>query len=88
MAQDAKNRPVHEVRYGSVKAVIWKNKTSNGHMMNVTVARIYKDGNEWKESSSFGADELPTLAKALNDAHTWIQSQKAEQRAAATEKAA
>ena len=83
-----KNRPSHTIRYGSVKAVVWKNKTSNGHMFNVTVARLYKDGDEWKESTSFGSEDLPLLAKALNDCHTWIESEKAEQRASATEKAA
>jgi len=77
MAKNASNKPVHEVRYGSIKAVIWKNETANGVMHNVTVTRIYKDGEEWKESSGFGRDDLLVLAKALNDAHTWIHAQKA-----------
>jgi len=70
-------RPVHEIRYGSVKVVIWKNETSNGHMHNVTVARIYKDGDEWKESSGFGRDDVLVLAAALEDAFKWIHAQKA-----------
>jgi hypothetical protein len=74
------NKPSHVVRYGGIKAVIWQNQTSNGPMYNVTVARTYKDGEEWKESSSFGADELLTLAKALNEAHTWIFEQRARNR--------
>jgi hypothetical protein len=77
MAKPAANKPVHEIRYGSIKAVIWKNDTANGAMHNVTVARIYKDGEEWKESSGFGRDDLLVLAKALDEAHTWIHSQKA-----------
>ena len=71
------NKPSHVVRYGGVKAVVWQNQTSNGPMYNVTVARTYRDGEEWKESSSFGSDELLTLAKALNDAHSWIFEQRA-----------
>ena len=74
------NKPSHVVRYGAVKAVVWQNQTSNGPMYNVTVARTYRDGEEWKESSSFGADELLTLAKALNEAHTWIFAQRARDR--------
>lgn len=70
------NKPAHEIRYGQVKAVIWKNQTAHGHMFNVTFARIYKDGDEWKESSSFGSDDLLVLAKAADDAHTWIHIQK------------
>lgn len=77
MAKPVSNKPVHEIRYGSIKAVIWKNDTANGAMHNVTVARIYKDGEEWKESSGFGRDDLLVLAKALDEAHTWIHSQKA-----------
>jgi len=77
MAKPASKKPVHEIRYGSIKAVIWKNDTANGAMHNVTVARIYKDGEEWKESSGFGRDDLLVLAKALDEAHTWIHAQKA-----------
>lgn len=76
MNDNAKNRPVHEIRYGNVKVVIWRNPTQNGHMFNVTAARLFKDGDEWKEASSFGRDDLLVLAKALNDAHSWIHGQK------------
>lgn len=76
MPENTKNRPVHEIRYGSVKVVIWKNQTQNGHMFNVTAARLFRDGDKWKEASSFGQDELLVLAKALNDAHSWIHVQK------------
>lgn len=72
-----KNRPVKEIRYGSIKAVVWKNQTQNGPMFNVSVARIYKDGNDWKESTSFGQEDLPILSKALLDAHTFIHQQAA-----------
>ena len=75
-ARQTANRPVHEIRYGNVKTVIWKNSTVNGAMYNVTVARLYKDGDQWKESSSFGEGELLVLAKALGDAHTWIHENK------------
>lgn len=74
---ESKSRPAHEIRFGSVKVVIWKNQTANGHMYNVTVARIYKDNGEWKESSGFGVDDLLVLAKALNDAFAWIHAQRA-----------
>jgi hypothetical protein len=73
---NAPNRPVNEIRYGYVKVLVWANDTSNGTRHNVTVARIYKDGDEWKETSSFGRDDLLPLAKALDQAHTWIYEQK------------
>lgn len=77
MPNNDANRPVHEIRFGSIKAVIWKNQTANGFMHNVTVARIYKEGDDWKESSGFGRDDLLTLAAALEEAFKWIHSQRA-----------
>ena len=73
---NASNRPAHEIRYGHVKVLVWANGTSNGTRHNVTVCRLYKDGDEWKETSGFGRDDLLLLAKAVDEAHTWIYAQK------------
>lgn len=70
-----KTRPVHEVRLGRIKAAIWENETQNGTRHNVTVSRLYKDGEEWKDSTSFGRDDLPLVAKVVDQAHSWIFSQ-------------
>lgn len=67
-----KAKPVHEVRLGSVKAAIWQNDTANGKRYSVTVSRLYKDGDEWKRSDSFGRDDLPLLAKVVDRAHSWV----------------
>lgn len=70
------NRPVHTVRYRNIKATVWLNQTAKGAMHNVTVSRSYKtDGQDWRNSSSFGQADLLPLAKALNDAHSWIHQQ-------------
>ncbi len=68
----SKLQPVHEVRLGAVKAAIWENETSVGTRHNVTVSRLYKDRDEWKQTESFGRDDLPLLAKVVDMAHTWI----------------
>jgi hypothetical protein len=78
MSKSDKNRPVHEVRLGRIKAAIWENDTQNGTRHNVTVTRLYKDGDAWKDSSSFGRDDLPLVAKVVDLAHTWIFGQGAE----------
>ena len=72
----AKDKPVHEVRLGSVKAAIWKNASDKGVRYNVTFERIYKDGDEWKATISFGRDDLLGLAKVADRAHSWIHEQK------------
>ena len=72
---NSKNKPVHEVRLGMVKASIWENQIGDTARYNVSVTRFYKDGEEWKFSDSFGRDDLLLLAKVADRAHTWICDQ-------------
>lgn len=76
--REAKVRPVHEVRLGRIRAAIWENNTETGIRHNVTITRLYKEGNDWKDSTSFGRDDLPLLAKVADLAHTWIFSHMSE----------
>lgn len=71
----AKKKPVHEVRLGRIRAAIWENETEQGTVHNVTLSRLYKDGDEWKDSTSFGRDDLLLLAKVADLAHTWVYEQ-------------
>jgi hypothetical protein len=73
----AKHKPVHDIRIAGIKAAIWENETQNGMRHNVTVCRLYKDGEQWKQTESFGRDDLLVLAKVLDQAHTWIFEQSA-----------
>jgi hypothetical protein len=80
-AEKTANRPVHTVRYGAVRAAIWRNVVDNGNATRplycVTFRRSYKDGEkQWKECASFGIDDLLLLAKAADEAHTWIARQR------------
>ncbi len=71
----SKQKPVHEIRLGRVKATIWQNATDNGTRYNVAVCRLYKDGENWKQTSSFGRDDLPLVAKVSDLAHSWLYQQ-------------
>lgn len=73
--QQTKSRPVHEVRLGRIRAAVWENETQNGTRHNVTLSRLYKDGEEWKDSTSFGRDDLPLVGKVVDMAHSWIFEQ-------------
>ena len=66
------NPPVHVLRYSMIKVCIWQNHTPNGDRYSITVARIFKNGDKWSESSRFGRDDLLVLAKLLDQAHSWI----------------
>ena len=71
----SKQQPAHEIRMGAIKATIWENQTTVGTRHNVTVSRIYKDSDEWKQTESFGRDDLQLLGKVIDIAHTWIFQQ-------------
>jgi hypothetical protein len=76
----SKNKPVHEIRMGRVRAAIWQNETEAGVRHNVTFTRLYKDGEQWKDSTSFGRDDLPLLEKLAAAAHIWLYEGAAEPR--------
>ena len=46
-------QPVYEVRFGLIKACVWLNNTKSGPRHNVTIHRVYRNGDLWKESSHF-----------------------------------
>lgn len=75
--REATNRPVHEIRLGRIRAAIWANMTDTGLRHNVTITRLYKDdkSGEWRDSQSFGRDDMPLVAKVCDFAHTWIYEQ-------------
>ena len=73
--QKQKQTPTHEVRLGFIKAAVWKNETESGVRYKVTFSRIYKDGDNWKSTDSFGRDDLLLLGKVADQAHTWIFAQ-------------
>ena len=68
----SKVTPVHEIRMGRVGAAMWENDTQTGTRHNVSLRRIYKDGDVWKDSTSFGRDDLPLVMKVSDAAHSWI----------------
>src|SRR4051812_14492012 len=73
--------PVRTIRHRRIRAAIWAYPTQNGVMYNVTVTRSYKDGEAWRESASFGYDDLPIVAKLMYDAHSAISTLLAQDRA-------
>lgn len=76
-------RPIHEVRLGFIKAAVWRNETEAGVRYNATFSRLYKDGDQWKSTDSFGRDDLLTLAKVADNTHSWICAQNQEEYSAA-----
>lgn len=82
----AQKKPAHEIRLGRIRAAIWANRNgSDGVWFNVTVTRLYKDEDGWKDTSSFRRDDLPVVAKVSDMAYAWIWSQPSASDSSETE---
>ena len=71
--------PVFEIRRGLIKVRIWQRKTKNGVRFSLTVVRLFRNGDQWKESTRLGRDNIPLVRLLLDKAHTWILNQGGEQ---------
>ena len=67
-----KAKPAQKFRNRNLTVTIWSNTSANGPFFTLTARRSYKQGETWKESDSFGEDDLLPLAKLLDQAHSWI----------------
>ena len=72
-----KQKPVHEIRLGRIRAAIWANQTDSGEIwFNVTVSRLYNDGTRWQDTTTYRRDDLPLVSKVTDMAHVWIWNQE------------
>ena len=69
------NQPVHKIRHGAISASIWRQETEKGPMFNVSIQRSYKEGEEWKSSTSFGSQNLLVVSLIATRAFEWISDQ-------------
>ena len=67
-----KNEPAHVIRFGLMKCEIVRRETTSGVFFNVKLLRMFRNGDQWKESHLLGRDDLLVSAKLLDLAHTWI----------------
>lgn len=77
----AQQRPAREFRLGRIRAAVWLNQSGQGDAWySVTVTRSYKDGDEWKDTTSYRRDDLPLVAKVADLAFAWIWDQTSQTR--------
>ena len=77
------SKPAHKIRVGVLQVTIWRNHGEKGSWYSIIPSRGYKQGDDtWKETDSLGFDDLLTMAKLFDLAHTWIMhQQQADQKA-------
>ncbi len=75
---DDKNKPVHTIMHGHVRASIWKNESANpGVWYSFTVERVYKDKEDkWQYAKNFNSDDAVHLSKTSDLVDDWIRLQK------------
>ena len=79
------NSPIKQFAVGNgVRASIWKNESkNNGSWLSVEITRTYRDGDDYKDTTSFRRDDLLFVAKASELAFSWClrQAEKAKREA-------
>lgn len=75
--------PAHKLRCNNLTVTIWRNSSENGPYYTVNPRRSYRKGDDiWRDTDSLGYDDLLTMAKLLDEAHSWISERiKADRKA-------
>ena len=69
-------QPVHRIRIGNISAAIFENRTDQGtSFYNAQFQRGYRTADGWRNTRSFGRDDLLALAKLADQTHSWMQEQ-------------
>lgn len=72
--QQSPRRPEYTAKVGNVEIAVWKNHGSSGEFFTASSPTIrYKDGDQWKDGSSYGAVDLLALAEAAREASAKIR---------------
>jgi len=66
------SKPAHEIRMGLIKAKIRQVRTRSGPRHTISVVRLFRNGDVWKESTRFGRDDLPIVRLVVDRAYAWI----------------
>ena len=70
---EGKKPPVAKLKIGLNNASIWQRVTEKGVFFSVTFERRYKDAQgKWQSTQSFNSEDLLSLSKLVDQAHTKI----------------
>lgn len=77
------NKPANQPRCGNIKAKIWENTSEKGPFFATTFSRPFKDqSGEWRNSTSFGLNDLEALLSVAHQAKDWIAARALKRLAA------
>ena len=71
------NKPIRTFRCGSITAAIWSDSKAINHeiveMHSIRIDKAYKDGDEWKNTHTFAAEDLPKVALVADEAYRYLR---------------
>lgn len=77
MAENSKNNPIKVFQCGRIKAAIWADSKVIDNTVvevhSIKIDRSYKDGEEWKHTNAFNAEDLPKVALVANEAYKYVR---------------
>lgn len=69
-------RPVQVFRARGVKVAVFENRARQGGedriFHKLTLQRVYRDGEQWKTTTSLSRDDVPVARHLLHKAWAWI----------------
>jgi hypothetical protein len=76
---ESKQKPIHEIKLGRVRATVWENSGEKGTYCKVVFSKLYKKYNKWNDTSSFGREDLLLLAKVAEQTAFFLYGEKPEE---------
>ncbi len=67
-----KNQPIITLRDGTIKVSVWENTHDKNIFYSTNLVKGYKQGDEWKETTSLNTDDLLKSARLLERTHDEI----------------
>ena len=65
-------KPTMEIRRGLINVRIRERTSKSGVRYSLSVVRLYRNGDQWKESTRLGRDDIPLVRLVMDEAHTWM----------------
>ena len=65
-------KPIYELRKGLIVVRIWRKRSRKQCGYSTSVVRLFRNGNDWKESTRFDMGDIPLIRLALDEAFSWL----------------
>jgi hypothetical protein len=71
-------KPALELRHGLIKVRIWRRSSKQGPHYSLSIVRLFRNGDQWKESARLGRDDIPLVRLVLDEAHAWMLTEQGD----------